>query len=428
MPLPQAEETAMTAPTLNRNATMQDLIKVLRDQQARKLDVVVPASTPRFANNNLVLPIGEAELTEDGVTSLDGVYRVTDVFDQGASTRLNVPAGYLGRIRDISWAPDHIYGQGGNTLYDHTLNALLANQPEETRYLLRLFRSGEPDQDGYVGVARAMLTDSYKPIDHLDSLMAMLSGVRAAGVTVDIDSADLTDSRMYVRVACPQVAVLAPKLVEQYRSPFDHGIRRAGGWTLERAREAAGREGLGYEPGDEPVVFSGFIFKNSETGQGRFTIEPVAVIRVCRNGLTLPVGGMQRQHLGAKLDEGVWSDDTREKNLSLIAAQARDTVTAILDEGYLTAQVRELEKVADAPVSDAAETIKIVRTKLQFNESLQDSLLEHYMVSGQKTAAGIANAMTSLAQTVEDADLADRLQGKAVAAMHLVASMAAAGN
>jgi hypothetical protein len=103
-------------------------------------------------------------------------------------------------------------------------------------------------------------------------------------------------------------------------------------------------------------------------------------------------------------------------------------VTAILDEGYLTTQVRELEKVADAPVSDAAETIKIVRTKLQFNESLQDSLLEHYMVSGQKTAAGIANAMTSLAQTVEDADLADRLQGKAVAAMHLVASMAAAGN
>lgn len=414
----------MSAPTLNRNATLQDLIGVLRDQQARKHDLVIRSDVPRFANNNLIIPLGEADLTEDGVSAVDGVYRVTDAFDDGAATRLKVPTGFLRRTRDVAWMSDLDGGHGGSTLYDHILNALLADQPEGTKYLLRLFRNGTPDGQGYHGVARAMLSDSYAPIDHIDSLMAMLSGVRAAGVDVDIDSADLTDRRMYVRVTCPQVAAMAPTLLANYRNPFDHGVQRAGGWTLEQARAAANREGLGYEPGSEPVVFAGFVFSNSETGHGRFNIEPQIIVRACRNGLTLPVGGMKRQHLGAKLDEGVWSAATEQKHLELIASQAKDVVANLLSVDYLEARVQELEKLAGAPVADAAETIKQVRTKLQFGEDLQDALLEHFMLGGQRNAAGVANAMTSVAQTVEDADLAASLSGKAIDAMRLVAAMA----
>jgi hypothetical protein len=53
--------------------------------------------------------------------------------------------------------------------------------------------------DGGTGVAGAWLSDGYKPIDHLDTLMAVFDGIRAAGQDVSIDSCDLTERRMYVR-------------------------------------------------------------------------------------------------------------------------------------------------------------------------------------------------------------------------------------
>jgi hypothetical protein len=67
---------------------------------------------------------------------------------------------------------------------------------------------------------RAFLSDGYKIIDNLDVLLAVLDGVRQAGAPVQVDGCDLTERRMYVRVVCEQVRVLAPALLAGYRSPF----------------------------------------------------------------------------------------------------------------------------------------------------------------------------------------------------------------
>jgi hypothetical protein len=40
--------------------------------------------------------------------------------------------------------------------------------------------------------------------------MAAFDGIRVSGQQVTIDSCDLTDRRMYVRVRCEAVQVLAP--------------------------------------------------------------------------------------------------------------------------------------------------------------------------------------------------------------------------
>ena len=53
---------------------------------------------------------------------------------------------------------------------------------------------------------------------------------------------------MYVRVVCEQVQALAPALLAGYRSPF-----------------------TGAAGADNPVVFSGFVITNSETGCGAFS-------------------------------------------------------------------------------------------------------------------------------------------------------------
>ena len=123
-------------------------------------------------------------------------------------------------------------------------------------------------------------------------LLAALDGVRQSGVPVQVDGCDLTDRRMYVRVVCEQVRALAPALLAGYRSPF-----------------------TGASGADSPVVFSGFMITNSETGCGAFTLVPRLVVQVCRNGMTITRDAMRAVHLGERLDEGVvtWSGNTRTR-------------------------------------------------------------------------------------------------------------------
>lgn len=394
--------------TTTRNATLADLAQMLQTQHTRKLDVVVPADRINAVEGQLLISGIEPIVDLDGVTNVDGLYQPTAVCDGGISAKLGIPAGYLRTCREHN-----------PLLWDANVNGWLGHERTAGRYLVRCFRA----QDGDHGIARAFLSDVYKPIDHLDALLAALDGVRQSGANVQIEACDLTDRRMYVRVVCEEVKALAPVLLDGYRSPLNPDTIRAGGWSLNAARAAAGREGQGYEPGSEPVVFGGFEIRNSETGHGAFSITPRLVIRVCRNGLTFAVDALKAQHLGARLNDGIvrWSDDTLRRNLELITAQARDAVATFLDPRYVASKVAELEKAAATGVTDVDHTIKTVSQKLQFPEELRASILNHFLLGGQANAAGVLNAVTSVAWTVDDADLAATLEARAPEAMALAA-------
>ena len=93
--------TAVSGDLLNaRNATIDDLVALLRDQQARKVDVVASASSVRAEGGCLVLQGTMPVLGADGVTMTEGRYRPTDVCDAGIAGKLGIPAGYLRRTRD----------------------------------------------------------------------------------------------------------------------------------------------------------------------------------------------------------------------------------------------------------------------------------------------------------------------------------------
>jgi hypothetical protein len=83
-----------------RNATLADLAALLRNQQARKVDVVAPAPAIRAEDGWLVLDGTAPDLGEDGVTMTAGRYRPTDTCDQGIADKLGIPAGYLRRMRE----------------------------------------------------------------------------------------------------------------------------------------------------------------------------------------------------------------------------------------------------------------------------------------------------------------------------------------
>jgi hypothetical protein len=367
------------------HATLADLAALLRDQQARKVDIVAPAKAIRAREARLVVDDSAPLLGEDGVTQTAGSYAPTDVCDQGLADKLGIPSAYLRRMREQHPG-----------LYDANVNGWL--ERDERKFLLRCLR---PETGPGPGVVRAFLSDGYKIIDNLDVLMAALDGVRNAGYPVTVDQCDLTDRRMYVRVVCEQVRTLAPVLLANYRSPF-----------------------TGASGADNPVVFSGFVITNSETGCGAFSLIPRLVVQVCTNGLTIARDAIRAVHLGERHDEGVitWSGNTQDKTLALITAKTTDAVHAFLDPDYAEHAVREIERSAGRPVSDPQETVRAVCQRLRFTDAQQAGILAHFIRGGDVTAGGVMHAVTSVAQTLTDADAAHDLESQALRALELAAA------
>ena len=249
------------------------------------------------------------------------------------------------------------------------------------------------DMDTTGGVLRALLSDSYRPIEDLDVLLATLAGIRASGRSVEIRSCDLTENRMYVTVACPEVAAMAPALLGNYRSPYS-----------------------GNRDADNPLVFAGFVFQNSETGSGRYRLTPRIEVQICTNGVTITRDAVSEVHLGGKLDAGPvrWSADTTRRATELITAKTRDAVGGFLDQGYLERQLAEITAQAGAPVTDATGTIEQVSAELHYTKAQADAILEDFLAGGDRSAGGVLHAVTSAAQREHNAETAHAMEADGI--------------
>ena len=436
-----------------RNATLPDLVNILRTQRRRQLDVVAPATRFRVANGILQVDgTGASSMTAEGVTAGPGSFRPLASFDKGAAYRLGVPLKFLQRMR--SERPD---------LYDAIVNGLLHGgqgadgrtyPPNTGKFLLRMFR-GDPGTDGIV---RAFLSNRFFPIDHLDVLMTTLNTVDAmkgeqiraklceatgldfpddtpltdadeamfrelykgepipgAAGGVEIRNLNLTEDSMHIRMVFPGVTAKAPEFTEGYRSPF----RRGGATRAD-----------GYQPPQGPKPKRGDVVQvfvdagNNEVGEGSYTITPGALVCVCDNGQVVPEYQMRRAHLGGQLAEGEieWSDETRKAAIKLVMEQSKDALRKFLAPGFLITMVDKIQGKATVPVTDPAEAIKVVRSKCEFTDAQADEILRMFTLGGQLTAGGIANAVTAAAQTQPRAEDAIKLEYAAMTAMEAAAS------
>jgi len=388
--------------TQTRNATLQDLSVLLKDQHARKIDVVAPARTLKMKSGVLSITGSDAVFDEEGVTLTDGLYRPTSVCDEGIAQKLGIPIGYLRRLREER--PDMYDGNVNGLLRGSAVRAIYREQadgtfqpvreqtyvPDERSFLVRCFRG----DDGSEGVARAFLSDRYATFDHLDALTACLEGVKAAGVNVDIVGCDLTDRRMMVRLVAPEVQGYAEEMLRGYRNPFT---------------------GTGVHGRDDTVVWAGLQISNSETGGGAYQIVPRIEVQICKNGLTITKDAIRAVHLGGQLDAGVirWSEDTMHKNADLIRAKTADAVSTFLDAGYMKFVINDLQQKAGKPVENV-DDVKVIGKRLAFSQEHIDGILGHFVKGGQMTAGGVMQAVTSFAQTVPDADAAYDLEAAAL--------------
>ncbi len=369
----------------NRNIEVENLAARLTDQSTRASDVIAGAAAIQCVDGNLVLNNTEPNIGPDGVTMTAGTYAMNDIARSGVADKLNIPLPYMRRM-----ATENL------PLLDHNVNSWL--ERDHRRFLIRCLRG-----DSGLGVARAFLSDRYARIDNFDVLLAALDGIRQAGVNTQVATCDLTDRRMYVRVVSPDVQVAAPQLLKNYRSPFD------------------GRRGE-----DLPFISGGFLITNSETGCGRYGIAPWLRVEVCRNGMTVDRGTLVRTHIGARItdDDGVLepSPETVQHTLNLIKSQTTDAVRAFLDVDFVTRAVRDLEKAAGVTVDEPDATIKVVGQRLRYTEEQQQNILAHFIRGGDLSAGGIMQAVTSVAQTIPDADDAYKLESTAVQALTLAAA------
>ena len=293
-------------------------------------------------------------------------------------------------------------------------------------FFIRLFRGDNGD-----GVARALLSDRYKPMDNLDVLTAVLQAVQESGVDAEVVNANLTDRTMYVDVAAPQVAALAPVLLGGYRNPFDDpnidAARRAAGRPdseLGYWRRVAHHDGMGYDPGTEPIVFAGFRIRNCEVGGGAFSARAAAG----RAGVpqrTDPQPGRAARGPPwraprARAGELVGGDPACSARAGHVQDPRRGRhVPRPRLPPHQAGEDRGRRQ--QTPVDNPVKTVALVGKTCGFTDAEIDGVLGFFTRGGQMTAGGVTNAITAFSQTVIDADRATELDAQALRAMELVA-------
>lgn len=375
--------TTTLAPFTRRpRLALPQLLATLREQDARKQDMVVRAHQMR------ITPEGHLEVDTPRIYSTGvgpSLYRLTPTFDSGISGKLKIPAPYLSRMREF----------GQTRLLAENVNAWLAVEPNRP-FLIRTFR-GDGNE---LGVARALLSDSYALLDNLPQLLAMLKGIADRGDEVTIDG-ELTDRRMIVKIVSRVESTTAPELLRNYRSPF------------------GGRTGA-----EDPAVFAGASFTNSEIGFGAATITPMFTVRICSNGMTITQAAKRTVHLGAKHDHGLvrYSADTLRRELAAATGRVRDAVSTFLDAEYMTRKLSEIEGRAQVEIIDPKATIEHVGRTVGYTADEQNLILAHFIRGGDTTAGGILHAVTSAAQILPDADAAYEMERNGLKALAEAAS------
>jgi hypothetical protein len=375
-----------------RNASFTDLVALLSEQNARKVDLVAPAD--KITSLDGVITVHGSEMTEDGVEDFVGSYRPTDVFDEGLADKLGIPPKFLKRLRAER-----------ADLYDTNVNGLLHGRtegfysavPADPRtFFIRAFHGDDGD-----GVARAFLSDRYGVIDNWDFAVAALDGVRKAGHEVKITGCDVSERRMYIRVDAPQLLVPAQHVLGNYRNPK-----------------------TGDSAVDNSWVSAGFELRNSEVGDGAWRITPRITFLVCTNGQTIVKDMVRGAHLGSKMEEGVirWSQETERRELALITSRTTDAVTTYLDVDYVKAQLDILAAAAGVKIERPEATVKKVTKDLLVPEAVANDIFASFIAGGSVTAGGLMQAFTATAQDVASPELAAYLEEKASKALVLAAA------
>lgn len=370
---------------------IQSLVMELQKENLKKKDFIIPSRFISMRDGELIVSDQansqlKSILQETGIASaedLTTLMRLTclETCHQHLSEKLQIPKKYYDRM--VS---------GNNEILDHSVSYWM--HKHDKNVLLRTFI----DKEEKSGMARAILSDRFKMIDNFDLLLACLEAIKEMGYGPDfltIESADITDKRMYIRFVCPSIEVQAPELLKGYKVP--------------------GAPNGNIQVGDG--IISGFVIKNSEIGFGQYTISPRATVLRCSNGMIFTDDNFAKTHLGRQMEEMsvvTWSEETKKLNHNLVIAQIKDAIRTFISPEYLSGKVAKLIEMNQRALEHPADCIKNVCQAMQVTEDKQKTILDYFMKSGDITPFGVTQALTLFAHKNGNADERFQLESAGV--------------
>lgn len=292
----------------------------------------------------------------------------------------NLPIGEIahGQIADKLGIPVRYY------------NRMLAEHPQLLSVNANEWLAKAPDQRHMVrtldGRMRAFLSDSYRPLEHIDLAEAVLPVL--LGQNLEIMSCEVTERRLYIKAVDQRIKADVP----------------------------AGRK-----IGDGSHVFfdtcsPAITISNSEVGFGRLSIEYGVYTKVCTNLATLSSGGMKKTHVGARNAitddlQVALSDEARRASDRAVWLAVRDTVLAAFDAARFEADVAKLRGLAEQPITTpVVEFINLSAKRFGLSETEGQGILHHLIQGGDLTRYGFFNAVTRTAQDLPSYDRASEFE------------------
>jgi hypothetical protein len=278
--------------------------------------------------------------------------------------RVGIPSQYVDKMR------------GGHCpLLADNINWWWKNTPEKR--MLRTLCNGST-------VARAFLSEVYRPLDNFDLAEVVLPVLNDAGC--EILSSQITETRMYIQAATPRL-------------------------EADLARVAEGRKTGSHTRVNDPVQ-AGIVISNSEVGSGALKVEPMLYRLVCLNGLVL-AQAIRKFHIGKRsdpmfeLDQAAeyYSDATRQLDDKAFWSKVRDVVTGIFDKGRFQNVVEKFASTKEQKIN-GIEAVEEITQRFQLRENEKEGVLNHLIEGGDLSLFGLINAVTAASSDIEDYDRA----------------------
>lgn len=255
------------------------------------------------------------------------------------------------------------------------------------------------------GQVRAMLSSSYRVLDHHDIAFAALDAVRSKNG--EVFEASLSERRMRIKFSSREVW----DAVDGIRRG-DSGRWFAGGLGNQEYLGKVGAKSWGDLPGGPGSVHPLVTVGNSETGDGGYFVRIGILLGACFNIATVEevVG---RVHLGSKMDVGIYSEQTLQQEAKAVYMQARDAVVAAFDPAKWKLIVAKVRKAQSEKIEAPTEAVENVVQNAGLSDTSKQALLEYFLRDYNQTRFGLAQAVARLAQDERGADQASELEAVA---------------
>jgi hypothetical protein len=332
---------------MNKGKTIQEWAAELDRQNSSKKDYIT--DTRNISMETLINTNKPVLKVQNGTTR---VFDINSIAHRQLGEYTGIPAKYYDKMREE--APE---------LLTQSVNTWLQKQPAT-----RMIRTLD-------GTARAFLSDRYRRIDNYEMAMNVLPVIREMR-DAHIESCELTDTKMYLKVVNPRLEMEVKK-------------------------------------GD--IVQAGIVISNSEVGHGAFSVYPLIYFLACTNGMIAEDSGQRKYHVGRTVEESdyeIFSDATMRADDHALSLKVKDIVRTAIDQVKFATIVNRLRESTEARITspDIPKVIELTAKEYSITHEETNNILMHLIQGGDLSLYGLSNAVTRTAQDIKDYDRATRLE------------------